>query len=108
ALDLAKASYPPSIVATLRALDYRIDVDTQKAKAGAEVLLADIHAALAARAKVMAHFWEQEDWDLYLAVITETDRLQHFLWSSYADPSSPHHDAVLNVYREVDRVLGEM
>jgi len=108
ALDLAKASYPPSIVPTLQQMGYRIDVDTQKGRESAEVLLQEVNATLDARCKAIEHFWNTEEWDLFLAIITETDRLQHFLWTTYEDSSAPLHDAVIDFYRRVDAFLGGM
>jgi len=108
ALDLAKASYPASIVPTLQQMGYRIDVDTQKGRDGTAALLTDLTATLEARCRAIEYFWESEDWDLFVAIITETDRLQHFLWTTYEDAAAPYHQPVLDVYRRVDRFLGDM
>src|SRR4029077_547338 len=48
------------------------------------------------------------DWDCFIGVITETDRLHHYFWSAYADPASPLHQRFLDFYADVDKALGEL
>jgi predicted AlkP superfamily phosphohydrolase/phosphomutase len=57
---------------------------------------------------------EKKDWDLFMVVYTATDKVQHHFWK-YIDPTrpesrstEPHKDAILNVYEEIDRGLGEL
>ena len=51
---------------------------------------------------------ENEAWDLFIGVVTECDRLHHYFWSEYADPAAPHHRKFLDVYRQLDDVLGDL
>jgi predicted AlkP superfamily phosphohydrolase/phosphomutase len=41
-------------------------------------------------------------------VFTGTDRLNHYLWEDFEDPSSPFHQPFLDYYHEVDRQIGSI
>jgi len=58
---------------------------------------------------------EKDDWDLFIMVFGETDLVGHHFWK-YHDPNSPFYEetlpevnnAVKEVYRRIDRKIGEM
>jgi len=104
ALDLRKAVYPPGYVPRLERMGYRIDVDCSSPDA----LLGTLHETLAARERAVAYLWQAESWDYFQVVITGTDRLHHLLWDAGAQPDHPRHQAFLDYYREVDRVIGAL
>ncbi|MCJ7644999.1 MAG: alkaline phosphatase family protein, partial [Candidatus Aminicenantes bacterium] len=54
--------------------------------------------------KALNFFWNEE-WDYFEFVITGTDRLHHFLWNAYEDTTHPYHQAFLDYYRQVDRII---
>ncbi len=107
AIDLKKAVHPPSILPALEKMGYRIDVDTSKA-ADADFLYRDLQETLQARERAFEHFWKEENWDLFVAVVTGTDRLQHFQWDAVADPSHPNHERAMAYYAQVDGVVGRL
>ncbi len=107
AIDLKKAVHPPSILPTLEGMGYRIDVDTSKG-ADADHLYRDLDETLAAREKAFDHFWKAEDWDLFVAIITGTDRLQHFQWHAVADEKDPNHPRAMDFYAKADAAVGRM
>lgn len=107
AIDLKKAVHPPSILPVLEKMGYRIDVDTSKG-ADADHLYRDLDETLEAREKAFAHFWESEPWDLFVAIVTGTDRLQHFQWDAVADPAHPNHARAMAFYAKVDGVVGRL
>lgn len=107
AIDLKKAVHPPSILPALESMGYRIDVDTSRG-ADADHLYRDLDETLAARERAFAHFWDAEDWDLFLAIITGTDRLQHFQWDAAADASHPNHARAMAFYASVDAAVGRL
>jgi predicted AlkP superfamily phosphohydrolase/phosphomutase len=47
-------------------------------------------------------------WNLFIGVFTGTDRLQHYFWDDYENTDSPWHKTVIDYYRAVDTVIGEM
>lgn len=106
AIDLKKAVYPPTIYEKLKAMDYRIDVDTTKAMEK-EFFYKDLFDTLENRRRVFADFWKEES-DLFIAVITETDRLQHFEWDAIEDEGHPRHEQVMRFYFKVDEIVGEL
>ena len=79
AVDINRAVYPRSLTAKLLELGYRIDVDTARGRQDHEFLMRDLHTTLAARQRVAEYLWDAIDWDLFVVVITGTDRLLHFL-----------------------------
>ncbi|MGC8764255.1 MAG: alkaline phosphatase family protein, partial [Acidobacteriota bacterium] len=107
AIDLKKAVHPPQALPALEKMGYRIDVDTSRAQ-DAEFLYRDLDETLAARERAFDHFWREEAWDLFVAVITGTDRLQHFQWDAVEDPSHPNHERAMAFYRKADGVVGRL
>lgn len=106
AIDLAKAVYPLSCIASLEKMNYQIDIDTLKSRENHEFLWQELSRTLNGRIKAIEEFWE-EDWDYFEFVITGTDRLHHFLWSAYEDDQHPYHQNFLDYYRQVDRVINK-
>jgi predicted AlkP superfamily phosphohydrolase/phosphomutase len=107
AIDLAKAVYPTSSLASLERMDYQIDIDTSKSREDHEFLWQELSRTLDGRLKAFEVFW-QEDWDYFEFVITGTDRLQHFLWNAYQDDQHPYHKNFLDYYKKIDRVIGKI
>lgn len=106
ALDLKKATYPDSAFEYLNGMGYRIDVDTRKARESIDLLVEDLTVTLAKREEAILHYLERGDWDLFIGVVTETDRLHHFLWDAYADPSHRLHSFFLEYYGRIDDLIG--
>jgi predicted AlkP superfamily phosphohydrolase/phosphomutase len=78
--------------------------------------MADCDRAFADRERIFMSRLERDDWDLYLAVIETTDRVQHMMWR-FIDPRHPMHDASLaaawgdaieRTYRKCDDLVGRM
>jgi len=108
AIDLEKAVYPSSLLPKLKKFNYRIDIDTTKARTDHEFLIKDLDETLKIREKTTHYLWENEDWDLFMVVITGTDRLQHFLFDAYVDENHPYHEAFINYYQKIDAFVGRI
>lgn len=108
AIDLNKATYPPALVPRLREMGYRIDVDARKAQESLDALMSDILETLDRRVQTLLWLFDSEQWDLFVGVITSTDRLQHFFWDAIEDSSHKYHSAFRNYYRRVDDFLGRI
>jgi predicted AlkP superfamily phosphohydrolase/phosphomutase len=106
AIDLRKAVFPHSLYEKLKTLDYRIDVDTTKAQ-NKDFFYNDLFETLGIRNRAFAELWKEEC-DLFVAVITETDRLQHFEWEAIEDESHPRHPRAMDFYSEVDRSVQQL
>jgi len=108
AIDLKKAVYPLSLLSKLQELNYRIDINTSRARTDYEFLMKDLDETLKIREKTSNYLWENEDWDLFMVVITGTDRLQHFLFDAYVDENHPYHEAFINYYQKIDAFVGRI
>src|SRR5262249_32670756 len=108
AIDLNKATYPPELVPKLKELDYRIDVDARKVQQSHEALMDDILKTLERRVETLLYLFDKEPWDLFIGVITSTDRLQHFFWDAIEDESHKYHSAFCDYYKRVDNFLGQI
>src|SRR4029450_444424 len=85
-----------------------IDVDSQNADQRPDEFFASLDRALAARRTVYLKLLRDEPWDLFIGVVTECDRLHHYFWDQYADPSAPRHQRFLDFYRRLDETIGEI
>jgi predicted AlkP superfamily phosphohydrolase/phosphomutase len=108
ALDLEKAVYPHKLVEALQKMDYRIDVDYQNADERKEEFFKDLFYTLKKRRDTFLYLLGKVPWDLFIGVFTGTDRLQHYFWDDYENTDSPWHQTVLDYYRAIDTVIGEM
>jgi predicted AlkP superfamily phosphohydrolase/phosphomutase len=108
AINIERAVTPASVLAVLKSHGYRIDVDYVNANEHPEAFFTDLFQTLAARRRTLAHFLGGEDWDCFIGVITETDRLHHYFWSEYIDPAARWHQRFLDFYAEVDATIGEL
>ncbi|HSE99079.1 MAG TPA: alkaline phosphatase family protein [Blastocatellia bacterium] len=108
AIDLNKATYPPELVPKLRELDYRIDVDARKVQQSHDALMDDILKTLERRVETLLYLFDNEAWDLFIGVITSTDRLQHFFFDAIEDESHKYHSVFKDYYRRVDNFLGQI
>lgn len=108
ALDLQKATYPESAYEYLRGIGYKMDVDTQKAQESSSALAEDIEQTFNVRKNAILHFLDNEEWDLFIGVVTETDRLHHYLWVALEDEKHPQHNFFFDFYKKLDAFIGEM
>ncbi|MHC4692424.1 MAG: alkaline phosphatase family protein [Planctomycetota bacterium] len=107
-IDFEKSVYPKSLVPQLHRLDYRLDVDSQKAHSSMDLFLEDLDKTLDARIETYRYLWEAEDWQTFMLVFSGTDRLMHFLWSAYENENHQYHDLFLNHFRRIDQSIGEI
>ncbi len=107
-IDFDKSVYPKSLIAPLQGLDYRLDVDAQKAHSSMDLFLEDLEKTLQARIEAYRYLWDTQDWQTFMLVFTGTDRLMHFLWNAYADKDHKYHNAFLDHFRKIDQAIGEI
>jgi predicted AlkP superfamily phosphohydrolase/phosphomutase len=103
--ELSRAVQPPGLRPRLEALGYRPEAELDKGRKDAVALAVDVGRVLETRLAMFLELW-REDWDLFCAVITDTDRINHFLWPALWDPAHPLAGAALDVYRKVDEFIG--
>jgi predicted AlkP superfamily phosphohydrolase/phosphomutase len=106
-IDFEKSVYPVSLIPKLKELEYRLDVDSQKAHHSIELFLEDLEKTLEARINTYRFLWNYIEWDIFMLVFTETDRLLHFLWTSYEDKDN-YYQFFLDCFNKIDMVIGEI
>ena len=107
-IDFEKSVHPKFLVPELKRLDYRLDVDSQKAHSSMELFLEDLDKTLDARIEAYRHLWDSSNWQTFMLVFTATDRLMHFLWDAYEDTDHKYHNLFLEHFRRIDKVIGEI
>ncbi|MER7486997.1 alkaline phosphatase family protein [Streptomyces sp. NPDC126497] len=105
---MENAVTPARLLPVLRGFGYELDVEVGDVAEDPEGFLGRAVRALRARTDAMEHLLTHEPWDLGVAVVTETDRVHHFLWRAVADPADPLHGAVRDFYRLVDSCVGRL
>jgi len=103
---LERAVYPPPLLERLRGIGYRVDLDNAAARGAFERLEEDLFATFAARRQAVQMLLHDGDWDLFVAVVTETDRLYHFLWNGMADGDERVVDLFHRFHAELDAFAG--
>ena len=103
--DLKRGVRPSSLLSELEEMGYRPEADLDQGITDVSAMMKDLRATLQIRLKLFEKFLD-EDWDLYVAVITETDRVNHFVWPALSDPAHPMAHDALTVYKMVDDFLG--
>lgn len=106
--DFQRSVYPKSLIPSLSALDYRLDVDARTAHRSMDAFLEDLDRTLDARIKVCRHLRTSMDWQTFMIVFTGTDRLMHFLWDAYEDQTHKYHDRFAEHFTRIDRAIGEI
>lgn len=70
--------------------------------------LADILDTLEKRVRTMFYLLENEDWDYFMLVIMETDRLHHFYFEPMEQNDPVWAPAFSDVYRRIDEAIGQV
>jgi predicted AlkP superfamily phosphohydrolase/phosphomutase len=106
ALDLKKAAYPERVFQYLSGMGYRIDVNSRLAAENPDEFFKDLFLTLSKRKEAIEHLYKNEDWDLFISAITETDRLHHFFFDSAL--AGPYYEKFERFYHEIDAFIGKM
>lgn len=97
-----QAVSPPELIEVLRGLEYELDAEVGDVADDPAGFVARASRAMLARTSATEHLLRTQAWDVAVVVLTETDRVHHFLWRAVADPQDPLHPAVLDFYRLMD------
>lgn len=106
-VEFEKSVYPVSLIPQLEKLGYRLDVDSQKAHYSTKLFLEDLERTLQARINTYKFLWEYIEWEIFMLVFTETDRLLHFLWNSYEEKDI-YYQLFLDCFNKIDETIGEI
>jgi predicted AlkP superfamily phosphohydrolase/phosphomutase len=107
-IDMQRSVHPQALLRELEQIDYRLDVDSQKAHESMELFLKDLDRTLEARIECYRYLWDSEDWQTFMLVFTGTDRLMHFLWDAYEDKDHRYHESFIRHFQRIDEAIGEI
>ncbi|MGO9118324.1 MAG: alkaline phosphatase family protein [Desulfomonilaceae bacterium] len=103
-----RAIYPHWLIDWLRSKNYRIDVDAVKGRQNPELLINDLFETTNVHEEIMLGLMSQQPWDLFIGVITGTDRLHHFFFDACRNPAHPRHQDFTEYYRRIDDFFGRL
>jgi predicted AlkP superfamily phosphohydrolase/phosphomutase len=101
-----RAVYPESLLPWLQKLQYKIDVDAELARKNVDLLFQDLYKIMEVH-ETVAFELLKEQWDLYVAVVTGTDRLHHFLFDALINTDHVYHDRCIQYYQRLDVFIGK-
>jgi predicted AlkP superfamily phosphohydrolase/phosphomutase len=104
--SLERSVHPLHLLPRLKAMGYRTDLDNWAARGSFEVLEAELFASFERRAEATRMLLAEEPWDLFVTVLTETDRLYHFLWNAMAAGEERALDLFHRFHARVDEFAG--
>jgi len=108
ATDFEKACYPRSFKKTLQDLEYSMKLDGNMGLGMPSNVKTNLWPVFEARKRTIRHTIEHEQWELCIAVLTESDRLQHFFLHALGNEDHPEHEWTLKFYIELDKFIGEV
>ncbi len=106
--ELSRAVFPPMLAGMLGAKGYLLEADTTRAAEDPHALLAGLHATIASRRAALDLLWPDLAWNCFVFVLTETDRLFHFLFDAVEDVLHPLHGASMALLEAWDGLIGEV
>lgn len=108
ASGLHGATHPPVLASILESHGYAVDADTVRGATDPAFLLTELHRTLQGREKALDLLWPDLAWDMFMLVLTETDRLGHFLFPALTEESHPWRTACLDFMTAWDRLVGKV
>ncbi|MBI4948728.1 MAG: alkaline phosphatase family protein [Deltaproteobacteria bacterium] len=106
--DLRKGTYPESAYEYLRSINYIMDIEASNASDKPDAFFDEALIALQKRAEAFMHFMDNERWDLFIGVVTETDRLHHFFFDAARDKTHKYHERFVFFYTKMDDIIGRV
>ena len=106
AIDLKKATYPERVYNYLNGIGYRIDVNVRLAQENPEAFFNDIFETFEKRKEAIEYLFNNEEWQLFIGTVTETDRLHHFFFNSSRE--GKYYPVFERFYSELDSFIGSM
>jgi predicted AlkP superfamily phosphohydrolase/phosphomutase len=112
AIDFNKAVYPPSYITHLQRMGYIIDVDLMKVREDRDAFYQDLVDSIAIRQNASIRLITEEEWDISVICVTETDRLHHFFYDKndtiiFQDFYKRVDSFIANIYRTFEKKYGK-
>lgn len=106
--ELQKSVFPPFLMGPLMSCGYTLEADTSRGSRDPYYLLQELRTTLASRRAALQLLWPDLSWDCFVFVLTETDRLFHFLWDAVVDETHHLHSACMDFIHEWDATIGDV
>ncbi len=106
--DLEKGTYPREFYVLLKEMGYLPEIDIEEAKISIDELFNMLRATLDKRMELLRRLIFNEEWNILVFVLSETDRLHHFMWEAIWDESHPLHYSSMSFYSLLDKYIGEI
>jgi predicted AlkP superfamily phosphohydrolase/phosphomutase len=103
-----RSVYPATFLPELEQMGYRIDTDPAIARQDRDRALVDIVDALEKRTRTFLHLLDRPNWDFFMGVVMETDRLHHFFFEQMEENHPVYAPAFFDIYRQIDAFLGKV
>jgi predicted AlkP superfamily phosphohydrolase/phosphomutase len=107
AQELRGSVHPAALEGILADHGYTVEADTVRGATDPAFLLEDLHRSLACREKALDLMWPDLAWDLFFFVLTDTDRLGHFLFPALVEPHHPWRSEALRFMIAWDGLIGK-
>lgn len=111
-------AYPPWLKdELLKVLDYKIGIDLRKLIKGDEdAFLNEVSEVTEKKREALWYLLKKFELDCFMIVFSALDPLQHFFWrfidenypQYYLDGHVKYRDAILNHYKLLDRIIGDL
>lgn len=113
--DAPDFTYPPELKREIEKIidtPYEIEVEL-KDYPSPDAWLEKQHAITEMKADIAKYLLENKEWDFFITVFYEVDRVQHAFWH-FMDKDHPRHapshfeNTIRNSYRRMDKILGDI
>jgi len=108
ARDLNNAVFPKFFIPILKDINYRLEPDTIKGIKDPEYLISEIFLTMDSRKRAFDLLWPDLAWDLFIFVITEIDRINHFMYPAIFDKKNRFHSMVKEFFKKLDQIIGDI
>ncbi len=106
--SLEKAVRPPSALRRLKETGYVIDIDPALGRRDIDAFKKQLLEVFEARVRTVLALMDEQKWDLFVAHVMDTDRINHFMWRWLEEDGSENQRFFLDFYRRIDRLVGEV
>ncbi len=100
--------YPPPFIHILKEINYLVEADTTRGARDPQYLFQELYKSLDSRKRALQILWKDLAWDLFILVLTETDRLNHFFYHAIFDDTHPCHTLCKDFFSAWDNLIGEL
>jgi len=109
--DDAKLAHPPEIENRIEEISggyvNYVPWRSKKYKNNKEQLIQDLKSMHDKQVKVLRELMK-DDWDFFCYVSSVSDFLQHAFWGTWEKNDSPYHEAFIDIWTKIDKMIGDV